>query len=469
MLQDSWILLQQELILSVLIFILLFIKLGTEKSNRFVFNLVNIGLLLNLIIGFTCTHEGQLFNGLFQVNAWITLEKNILNIAILLISMQSYAWLSQQKNTIELYILLLTSLLGMNLMISSGNFLLLYLGLEMSTIPLAAAANFDLTKRKSSESALKLILSSAFSSGILLMGISFIYGISGSLSFSIIPAHIGNQPMHILALVLFIAGFAFKMSAVPFHLWTADVYEGAPVSITAFLSVVSKAAVLFTLVALFYKVFPSMASTWSGILTLLAYLTILIGNLFAVRQENIKRFLAFSSITQVGFILIAILGASKEGSASLVYFLIVYTFSNLAAFGVVNIISANTNKENISDYDGLYKSNPFLSWVITISLFSLAGVPPTAGFFGKLFLLTAGASKGDYILLTFAALNMVISFFYYLKIVRAIFMKSNENGIPAIQIEITGKLALYISLAGIILTGIGSFIYNYIHSLSFGI
>jgi NADH-quinone oxidoreductase subunit N len=461
--------LRQELVLTVLIFFLLFIKLGKDRSNESILNFINVALLINLGAGFCCHETGAIFNGMFNTNVLIVFEKDLLNLAALIISMQSYAWLKESNHLIEFYLLILTSLLGMFFMISSGNLLMFYLGLEMSTIPLAAAANFDLTKRKSSEAAMKLILSSAFSSAILLMGISFLYGTTGTLTFSILTAHINGNPLQIFAFILLISGFAFKISAVPFHLWTADVYEGSPVAVTSFLSVISKAAVLFTLVNLLYKVFTPIASTWYLVIVVLAAATILIGNLFAIRQDNFKRFLAFSSIAQVGFILIGISGSSQIGTASLIYFILIYIFSNLAAFGVVSVVSALTGKENISDFKGFYKTNPMLSWVLTIALFSLAGVPPTAGFFGKLFLMMAGAAKGNYGLITFAALNMVISFYYYLRVVKAIFMDENETPIQKLEVPAISKLAMYICVAGVIITGLASVVYDYIYSISIGL
>lgn len=461
--------LRQELLLAALIFLLLFIKLGKDRSNESILNFINVALLVNLVAGFCCHETGELFNGMFNTNTLIVFEKNLLNLAVLLISMQSYAWLKNNNNVIEFYLLTLTSLLGMFFMISSGNLLMFYLGLEMSTIPLAAAANFDLTKRKSSEAAMKLILSSAFSSAILLLGISFLYGTTGTLSFSIITAHLNGNPLQLFAFILLVTGFAFKISAVPFHLWTADVYEGSPVAVTSFLSVISKAAVLFTLVNILYKVFTPLASSWYLILMVLAAATILIGNLFALRQNNFKRFLAFSSIAQVGFILIGISSSSQAGMASLIYFVLIYIFSNLAAFGVVSVVSALTGKENISDFKGFYKNNPMLSWVLTIALFSLAGVPPTAGFFGKLFLLMAGAAKGNYGIIIFTALNMVISFYYYLSVVKAIFMDENSTPIEKMTVPVVSKIAMYICVVGVIVTGLVSMVYDYIHSISFGL
>ena len=422
MLADFFILLKQELVVTAIIFILLFIKLGKNRSNETLLGIINLLLFLNFASGFCSSQEGMLFNEMFHTNPLIVLEKNILNLAIWLISLQSYSWLKTHKHVIEFYLLLLSTLLGMFFMISSGNLLMFYLGLEMSTIPLAAAANFDLTKRQSSEAAMKLIISSAFSSSLLLFGISLVYGTTGTLILSELPAHLSTNPLQIFAFILLISGFAFKISAVPFHLWTADVYEGAPVAVTSYLSVVSKAAVLFVFVSVLYNAFKPLADVWYNILFVLSLLTIIIGNLFALRQNNFKRFLAFSSIAQVGFILMGISGSSQAGTASVIYFILIYVFSNLAAFGVVSLVSAVAGKENISDYKAFYTTNPLLSWVITIALFSLAGVPPTAGFFGKFFLIMAGAGKGNYLWISIAALNMVVSFYYYLRVVKAIFM-----------------------------------------------
>ena len=469
MLMDFFILLKQELVVCAIIFLLLFIKLGKDRNNESILNLVNLLLLVNLVAGFFYNKEGMLFSEMFHTNALIVLEKNVLNLAMLLVSMLSYNWLKTHKHVIEFYLLLLSTLLGMFFMVSSGNLLMFYLGLELSTIPLAAAANFDLSKKQSSEAAMKMIISSAFSSGLLLLGISFVYGISGTLVFSEISSHLSANPMHLLAFILLLSGFAFKISAVPFHLWTADVYEGAPVAVTAYLSVVSKAAVLFVFVSALYTVFKPLGDAWYHILCILSLGTIVIGNLFALRQNNFKRFLAFSSIAQVGFILVGISGSSQAGMASVVYFILIYVFSNLAAFGVVSLVSAVTGKEGISDYKAFYTTNPFLSWVLTIALFSLAGVPPTAGFFGKFFLLMAGAAKGNYWLIVIAALNMVVSFYYYLRVVKAIFMDANEEPVEKIVVPFTPKLALYICVAGIIVTGLLSCIYDYIFSLSSGL
>jgi NADH-quinone oxidoreductase subunit N len=241
-------------------------------------------------------------------------------------------------------------------------------------------ANFDLGKKISSEAAMKMILTSAFSSGILLFGISLMYGATGTISFSELPALLTGSPLQVLAFVFLFTAFAFKLSIVPFHLWTADVYEGAPIAVTSFLSVISKGAIAFIFTSTLYKAFQPMNVVWYNMLMILAVATMVIGNLFALRQQNIKRFLAFSSIAQVGFILVGISSNSIQGSAAVVYFILIYVFSNLAAFGVAAAISQQTKREYIDDYKGMYQTNPFLSWVLALALFSLAGIPPTAGF-----------------------------------------------------------------------------------------
>lgn len=457
---------KQEWMIIAIIFLLLFIKVeNKEWKNESILNLVNVLLLFNFIAGFFWNKEGFLFNEMFKTNKLIVAEKSMLSLGTFIISLQSYSWLKNHKHVIEFYMLLLSTLVGMFYMISAGNLLMFYLGLELSTIPLAAIVNFDLEKRKSSEAAFKLIISSSFSSGILLFGISLLYGSTGTIVFSQLSQHLNNSPLQLFAFILLIAGFSFKISVAPFHLWTADVYEGAPVSVTSYLSVISKGSVLFVFVSVLYTVFKPMATTWNNILFILSVITMIVGNLFAIRQNSLKRFLAFSSIAQVGFILIGITGNSQIGAASVVYFVLIYIFSNLGAFGVIGLVSAITGKENIDDYKAFYKTNPFLSWALAISLFSLAGIPPTAGFFGKFFLLLAGAGHGNYLLVVLAVLNLIVSLYYYLKVIKAIFMDENKTPIEKITIPISPKIALFICIIGIVLTGLMSDVYEYIFSL----
>ncbi len=463
---ELFILMKSELLVTGLLFLLLFIKIGKGIKNESLLLIIQSLLLVNFIIGFFFNKEGNLFDGMFNTNGLIALQKSILSLGVYLISLLFADWFKKSEHMAEFFMLMLSALLGMFFMISSGNLLIFFLSLEMATIPVAAMVNFDLDKKISSEAAMKMILSSAFSSGILLFGISLVYGVTGTISFAAMPAVLDGSPLMILAFVFLFTAFAFKLSIVPFHLWTADVYEGAPFATTSFLSVISKGSVAFIFMATLYKVFQPMQDVWYNMIMLLSIVTMITGNLFALRQQNIKRFLAFSSIAQVGFILVGMSSNSPAGTASVVYFILVYTFSNLAAFGVAAAIASQTGKEKIDDYKGLYQNNRFLSWVLALALFSLAGIPPTAGFFGKLFLITAGASKGNYMFITIAALNMIISLFYYLKVVRAVFMDKNDFPVEKITIQFSTKLALIICSTGIVLAGIFSWIYDYIQALS---
>lgn len=463
---NFFLLMQQELLLTAIIFILLFMKLSTiEWKTKNVLLAVNVLLTINLAAGFFFQGKGILFGDMFQQNDLLRLEKNILNLGTLLISLQSYNWLLKHRHATEFYLLMLSTLLGMFFMLSSSNLLMFYVGLELASIPLAALANFDLEKRRSSEAAMKYIMSSAFASGLLLFGISMMYGVTGTVSFGELQAATSDQPLILFSFILILAGFGFKISAVPFHLWTADVYEGSPIAVTSYLSVISKGSMIFAMTTVLFTVFQSLIFHWYNIIAVLAVLSMIVGNLFAIRQQNVKRFLAFSSISQVGFILIGVTGANAIGQSSVIYFVLIYIFSNLAAFGVLSLVSSEKGKETIDDFKGFYKTNPTLTWILAIALFSLAGIPPTAGFFGKFFLILAGAGKNNYPLITIAALNMVLSLYYYLRIIKAMFMDTNETPIEKVEMTWAPKLSMAICVAGIVITGIVSGAYEYIYSL----
>jgi NADH-quinone oxidoreductase subunit N len=460
-------LLRFEGIITLIIFILLIMKLNeTDQTAKSFMIIVNVLLGLNFAAGLLTIDSGNLFMGFFKSSGLIVLEKNILNLALLLISLTTWRWALSKEHRIEFYILLLSSMLGVYVMLSSGHVLMLYLGLEMSTIPIAALANFNKSKRNSSEAGIKLILSSAFSTGMMLFGISLLYGAIGNLSFDWVSIHLQANPLTILAFAFILGGFAFKMSIVPFHLWTADVYEGSPVAVTNYLSVISKGSVIFIFITVMYSVFGGLKDTWLYSICILSILSMTIGNLFAMRQQNIKRLLAFSSITQVGFVLVGIAGASKIGITSAVYFVLIYMLSNVAAFGVVGAISDSADKESLVYYKGLYKSNPFYALILTLSLFSLAGIPPTAGFFGKLFLLTSGISSGMYVLLAVAAVNLVFSLYNYLRVIRIMFIEEALETLPPIDKNFALTLALIICIIGILAIGFISPIYSFIDSIS---
>jgi len=464
---------RHELVLVALVLLVLIVDLNLKKGKKSSIIPISISLFFfHTVIGFLPAQFGSLFGGMYHTDGLTILMKNILNIGVLIIMMQSVNWLNKEENKekiSEFFILLLSTLVGMNFMISSGDFLMLYLGLELATIPMAALAAFTHHQTRSAEAGIKLILSSALSSGILLYGLSMIYGTTGSIYFDTVATHYANTPLQVLAFIFFFTGMAFKISLVPFHLWTADVYEGSPVNVTSYFSVISKGASIFILIMVMFTVFHSIAYLWKDIIYLVAIMTMTIGNLFAIRQKNMKRFLAFSSIAQAGFVLLGIIGGNKIGMTSTVYFVLVYIFSNLGAFGVVSAISAKTGKESMDDYDGLYKTNPMLTLLMMLSVFSLAGIPPVAGFFGKFFLFTSAASGGYYWLIFIAVLNATVSLYYYLLVVKAMFINKNEIPIAYFKSDVITRMGLMVCAIGIFVLGFWSQIYEIINSLTFSI
>lgn len=464
---------RHEVMLTFLALVVLTIDLNLSNRNKHLIIPITLSLFfVDIIVGFLPSSDITLFGGMYRSNGLLILMKNILNIGVFIILLQSVTWLKLPENRekiSEYFILLFSTLIGMNFMISSGDFLMLYLGLELATIPLAALAAYIHHQTKSAEAGIKFILTSALSSGVLLFGISLIYGSIGSIYFDKITELYTNSPLQILAFIFFFTGMAFKLSLVPFHLWTADVYEGAPVNVTAYLSVISKGASAFILIIVMFTVFHAITPIWKNIIYLIAVVTMTVGNLFALRQKNMKRFLAFSSIAQAGFILLGIIGGNVMGMTSVIYFVLVYIFSNLGAFGVVSVIATMTGRESMDDYNGLYSTNPKLSLLMMLSLFSLAGIPPVAGFFGKFFLFQSAASAGYYWLVFIAVLNATISLYYYLLVVKAMFINKNDQPLAYFRSDNSTRLGLILICAGIVILGFWSQIYEVINSLSFGI
>jgi NADH-quinone oxidoreductase subunit N len=458
---------KSEWMVTATVFVLLVIRLGKGLPNGVLLLVTQFLLLATIVVSVPGNEATSLFGGMFRTGPLIGFQKAVLTTAVYLITLLFPDWFRKTEHLTEFLVLMLCSLLGMFLMLSSGSLLMFYLSLELGTIPVAALANFDLERKRSAEGAMKLILSSAFSSGILLFGISLVYGTTGSIDFVKISQSLDGSPLQTLAFMLLFGAFAFKLSVVPFHLWTADVYEGSPMPVTAYLSVVSKGAIAFVFIGILYRTFGKMQETWYLLLFATSVATLLIGNLFAVRQDNIKRFLAFSSIAQVGFMLVAISGASQSSVGAVTFFVLVYVFSNLAAFGVASVIAEQKGVETIDGYRGLAKREPMPAWVMALALFSLAGVPPVAGFFGKWFLLGAGANSGNHALILFAALNMIVSLFYYLRWVRAMFMDPSPAGAEGgLSIDPPLRFGLMLCAAAIVFLGLFSWIYEYVRQLS---
>ncbi len=471
---SQFLLMPQEIGL-LLVFLLVFIydTFMPERTQRYmpVFTVIMMALYTIYCFCFPAA-TGEAFGGMFESNAPTWVMKNILNVGVVLVLLQAVKWTNSDFVSVrrgEFYELTLLTLLGMFLMISARHFLLFVIGLETASLPVAALAAFEKRYYESHEAAAKYIFTAIFSSAIFLLGISFVYGMSGSLYFKdIATALIGNHSALLIASLAFvIAGVGFKLSLVPFHLWTADVYQGAPTAVTSYLSVISKGAAAFSFLVILAQVFGAAYSqVWEWMLYAVIVLTITLGNLFAIRQRNLKRFLAFSSISQAGYIMLGIIAVNVMGMSSMIYYVLVYIFSNLAAFGVIAAIERQTGRVTMDDYNGLFKTNPWLAFTMMLAMFSLGGIPPFAGFFSKFFIFVGACHQGSvaiYALVLIALVNTIISLYYYLLVVKAMFLRQDDCVIPKFQSHWTERAGLILCVLGIIFIGLLSCIYTYIN------
>ena len=421
-------------ILLVVFFMAFFLR-GSEKDHEILGGLtIGIMIVLPFRIAFL-SEPAEAFGGMYVASQAANVMKVILSIGTVIVLIMAEPWLKNeaQKYRGEFYMLVLSTLLGMFIMVSSGNFLLFFLGLETASVPMACLVAMDKWKKQSAEAAAKYILTATFSSGVMLYGLSFVYGSAGTLYFNDVMEKVAYMaqfesqlPMLIMGMVFFFSGLGFKLSLVPFHFWTADTYQGAPTPVTGYLSVVSKGAAAFALMVILMKAFGPLTEYWEYLLYIVIVLSITIANLFAIRQTELKRFMAFSSISQAGYIMLAVIGASQGGMAALMYYVLVYVVANMAVFTVISTVEQNNGGTTMmSSYDGLYQTNPKLAFLMTLALFSLAGIPPFAGMFSKFFVFMAAAEQGSfwaYFVVFIALVNTVVSLYYYLLIVKAMYI-----------------------------------------------
>ena len=476
---SQFLLLKEELSLILVIVILfvadLFMSPDAHKNDgKPVLNtmlpvvLLTIHTLITIVPG----PVADAFGGMYNNQPIQSIVKSILSIGTLIVFLMAHEWMRRPDTAIkqgEFYILTLSTLLGMYFMISAGHFLMFFIGLETASIPMAALVAFDKYRHHSAEAGAKYILTALFSSGLLLYGLSLIYGTVGTLYFADIPARLTGDPLQIMAFVFFFSGMGFKISLVPFHLWTADVYEGAPSTVTAYLSVISKGSAAFVLMAILIKVFAPMVEQWQEVLYWVIIASITIANLFALRQQNLKRLMAFSSISQAGYIMLGVISGSAQGMTSLVYYVLIYMFANLAVFTVITIVALRAGKFTLEDYNGLYTTNPKLAFLMTLALFSLAGIPPFAGFFSKFFIFAAAFEGGFHLLVFIALINTIISLYYYLKIVKAMYINKSDEPIAAFRSDNYTRASLAICTLGIVVLSIASVVYQSIDKFSFGL
>ena len=435
--------------------------------------LVCVLMLAHTLLNLAPVESAVTFGGMYYTTPSIGIIKSILAFGTLIVLIQSREWMRRPDTFFkegEFYMLTLATLLGMNMLVSANHFLLFFLGLELASVPMACLVAFDKYRHNSAEAGAKFILTATFSSGVMLYGISLLYGAVGTLYFDDVVMRLSATPMVIVGLVFFVSGLGFKISLVPFHFWTADTYQGAPTAVTGYLSVISKGAATFTLMAILMKVFSPVVEYYEYLLYIVIVLTITIGNLFAIRQNELKRFMAFSSISQAGYIMLAAIGSSAMGVTSLMYYVLVYIVANMSVFTVINVVEtrgAGTTK--MSCYNGLYQTNPKLAFLMTLALFSLAGIPPFAGMFSKFFVFMAAAQQGSflaYLVVFIALVNTVVSLYYYLLIVKAMYIIPTESPLPTFKSDFNTKLALALCTVGIVLFGVCSCIYDWLTSVA---
>ena len=459
-------------LLLVVVFLADFFLLKDSQKTKKLGLITSGALIFQTCLLFGTMEPTSAFGGIYVTSQMVNVMKIILTFGTLIVVLMSHTWLETNKKVSgEFFMLVLSTLLGMYMMMSSGSFLMFFLGLEMASVPMACMVAFDKNRKNSAEGAAKYILVATFSSGVMLFGISFIYAATGSLYFEDVTAALTTSPLSIMGLVFFFSGLGFKISLVPFHFWTADTYQGAPTPVTGYLSVVSKGAAALTLCIILTKVFGSMVDYWNPMLWIVIVLSLTVANLFAIRQSELKRFMAFSSISQAGYIMLAVIGGDPQaGATALTFYVLVYVVANMAVFTVISAVEHNGGNTQMSAYNGLYQTNPKLAFLMTLALFSLAGIPPFAGMFSKFFVFLAAVRGHEvapfwpYFVVFIALINTVVSLYYYLLIVKAMYIKAEEHPLPTFQTDLTTKVSLAICTAGICLVGIASCIYEWIAS-----
>ena len=462
---------EATLMLALIIVFCADFALSKSPRKTHVLSILTGALLLCQLVPCFMAQPATAFGGLYVSSAIVNVMKTVLTLGTFIVVVMSQSWINNNATKIsgEFYVLVISTLLGMYMMMSAGHFLMFFLGLEMASVPMACLVAFDRYKQKSAEAAAKYILTATFSSGVMLYGISFLYGAVGTLYFDDMAAQIQLTPLTVMGMVFFFSGLGFKISLVPFHFWTADTYEGAPTPVTGYLSVVSKGAATLTLAIILMHVFGRLVDLWQPLLWIVIMLTITVGNLMAIRQSELKRFMAFSSISQAGYIMLAVVGNSTASLTALTFYVLVYVAANMAVFTVISTVEENNvGKTQMNAYNGLYQTNPKLALLMTLALFSLAGIPPFAGMFSKFFVFMAAVGGHEsapfwpYFVVFIALINTVVSLYYYLLIVKAMYITKEENPLPTFRNGVAINWSLAICTAGILLFGICSCIYEWI-------
>jgi NADH-quinone oxidoreductase subunit N len=446
-----------EIVLTVLALLVLVADLVIKRTET-------IGLMSIIaaaVVAYTMQGaQGVAFNGMFISDGYSMFFKMIFILNLILTVLISVKYIKIVRvNFGEYYSLLLFSTLGMMIMASAGDLIVLYLGLELMALSVYILAGFIRYDMKSNEAALKYFLLGAFASAFLLYGTALVYGMTGTTDIRGIADYIArnglaNNQMLLLAMIFIAAAFSFKIAAVPFHMWAPDTYEGAPTSVTAYMSVGPKAAGFAVIGRVFLVAFAGLKVEWSAILIPIAILTMGVGNIVALSQTNIKRMLAYSSIAHAGYALLGIIAGTPDGMASVMVYMLVYAFMNIGAFAVIIMLRSGDFKgENITDYEGLAKSHPLAAGLMLVFMFSLTGIPPTAGFMGKFYVFMSAIQAGYTWVVLIAVIFSAISAYFYLRIVMLMYFREPKETVELASSPAIG-LALAVALIGVLVIGI---------------
>ncbi len=449
-----------EMMTALLAMVVLAFGLLVPKQQKYGLGyLVSFGLAGILAYTFTSYGINQsTFEKMFILDDFAVYFKQLFLVAAILVSLASVQYVKKMENNYgEFYVLLTFATLGMMIMSSAGDLITLYIALELMTITFYILTGYKKGDHKSAEAGIKYLILGAMSSGILLYGLSLVYGFTGTTVISEIAAKIagkGAEPAVILGMVLLITGFGFKISSVPFQMWSPDVYEGAPTPVTAFLAVGSKAAAFAVIMRVFLIAFPGMAGQWKVLFSVLAAITIVIGNLVAIPQTNIKRMLAYSSIAQAGYLMTGIVAANELGAKGIAFYGMLYVFATIGAFTVVMNFGEQTGSDEIKDYAGLAQRSPLMAAVLTVCLLSMAGIPPLAGFAGKFYLFSAVVAKGYLWLALLGLVMSMASVYYYLSVAKTMYMNDPAEDAQPITVNGSAKFTLIVCLLVTVYLGI---------------
>ena len=458
----NWQLLMPELVIALTLIIVLVFDLFDSISKKALgwMTIVGAGIALAVSIQMHQTGVvGTQFNDMFKVDNFSLFFNIIFLVSTILVTLISMSYLDRgDRKQGPYYLLILLATLGMMLMAAGNELIIVFLGLELMSLSLYVLAGYFRESPASSEAGMKYLLLGAFASAFFLYGIALIYGGAGTTSVPAIAEAITTEnksPLLLAGMFLLVVGFGFKVAIVPFHQWAPDVYEGAPTTIAAFISAGPKAAGFAAFLRIFMEALPNLQGEWSGVLILLAMLTMTVGNVIAIAQTNIKRMLAYSSIAHAGYVLIGLAAANNDGISSAMLYLLVYCVMNIGAFGAV-ILAKTADGESlmISDYAGLGTRKPLLAIFMSVMLLSLAGFPPTAGFVGKFYIFKAAVGAGHIWLVTIGAVNTAISAFYYLRVVVTMYMREPEEELEFSPYASTLVIGLIIAAVGVFLIGI---------------